>query len=543
MKKYNSIFFSLLMLALFSQSCESFLEEELVSDVSADSYYPTPQGFEDAVRASYEPLKNFFGQEIGGTMTVFGTDIFTNGADGSHKGFNQYDTRLNPETRYARDLWRDFYQAINQTNAVIGRAEGIDLPQETITLRLAEARFLRALYYFTLVKHYGDIHFTLEETVGAELEANKTDRQTIYAEGIIPDLEFGIANLPNEQTDYGRPTKAAAQFLLGKVYLTRAYLTNDNADFQQAYNLMKSVIEDYNFSLLENWADLWDISNQENSEIVWAVQNTDNWVVNGNGHRFHLYFLMEYDKLQGMQRDTENGRPWKRFKPTDFLLGLWDREKDVRYDAGFKHVWFANFEGSIPTDDQDNLLYNIGDTSVFLPGVEWTQEQKDAVPYEVYSPSDYTERVYATVNKFIDPTRPDRQWTQGQRDLVLMRLADAYLAAAEALHQMGMDAEAVDYLNAIRTRASYPGFENDQMITVDDVDIDFILDERARELFGEGHRWEDLVRTGKLLERVRLHNVQGKDNIQDFHILRPIPLDQIDRTPAGYPQNPGYGGA
>jgi len=241
-----------------------------------------------------------------------------------------------------------------------------------------------------------------------------------------------------------------------------------------------------------------------------------------------------------MQRDTENGRPWKRFRPTPFLLGLWDRDVDVRYDQGFKHVWLANFEGSIPKDGAGNLLYNIGDTSVYLPGVEWTQEMKDAVPYEVFSPSDYTERVYATVNKYIDPTRPDRQWTQGQRDLVLMRLADAYLVAAEALHQMGMDDEAATYLNAIRTRAAYPGEEDAMLITAADVSLDFILDERARELFGEGHRWEDLVRTGKLIERVKLHNIEDGPNIQDYHVLRPIPQQQIDRTPAGYAQNPGY---
>ena len=77
-------------------------------------------------------------------------------------------------------------------------------------------------------------------------------------------------------------------------------------------------------------------------------------------------------------------------------------------------------------------------------------------------------------------------------------------------------------------------------ITATDVDLDFLLDERGRELFGEGHRWWDLVRTGKLVERVRLHNEQAAGNIQDYHTLRPIPQNQIDRTVGGYAQNPGY---
>ena len=194
---------------------------------------------------------------------------------------------------------------------------------------------------------------------------------------------------------------------------------------------MDGVINNYNFELLETWSDLWDINNQVNSEVIWAIQNSPDVVLNGSfGHRFHLYFLMEYDKLQGMTRDTENGRPWKRFRPTPFFLDMWpDRidDVDIRYRDGFKHVWLANNENSIPTDGAGNLLYNLGDTSVYLPAVEWTDEEKAAVPYEVFSPSDYTERVYATVNKFIDPTRPDRQHTQGQRDFVMMRLADSYL--------------------------------------------------------------------------------------------------------------------
>ena len=77
-------------------------------------------------------------------------------------------------------------------------------------------------------------------------------------------------------------------------------------------------------------------------------------------------------------------------------------------------------------------------------------------------------------------------------------------------------------------------------ITSGDVDLDMILEERARELVGEGHRWYDLTRTGTLIDRVRAHNSDAKDNIQAHHIVRPIPLRQIDRTQGGYPQNSGY---
>jgi hypothetical protein len=101
----------------------------------------------------------------------------------------------------------------------------------------------------------------------------------------------------------------------------------------------------------------------------------------------------------------------------------------------------------------------------------------------------------------------------------------------------------VPYINAIRERAAYPSGNAAAMdITVDKLSLDFILDERSRELCGELVRWLDLARTGKLLERVKLHNTDGKSNIKPFHVLRPIPQTQIDATITGtpYPQNPGW---
>jgi hypothetical protein len=92
-------------------------------------------------------------------------------------------------------------------------------------------------------------------------------------------------------------------------------------------------------------------------------------------------------------------------------------------------------------------------------------------------------------------------------------------------------------------RAAWPGKVSEIQINSSDISLDFLLDERGRELVGEGQRWFDLARTGKLIERVRMHNPEGKMNIQEFHIFRPIPLEQIDRTEGGYKQNCGYIGA
>ena len=120
----------------------------------------------------------------------------------------------------------------------------------------------------------------------------------------------------------------------------------------------------------------------------------------------------------------------------------------------------------------------------------------------------------------------------------MMRLGDAYLLRAEArLKQNNTDGAAAD-INMIRRRSAVAGMETAMEITAGDVD--FLLDERSREMYAEGHRWWTLARTGKLIERVRLHNPEGAPNIQDYHIVRPIPQQQIDGTIGGYPQNPGY---
>jgi hypothetical protein len=125
------------------------------------------------------------------------------------------------------------------------------------------------------------------------------------------------------------------------------------------------------------------------------------------------------------------------------------------------------------------------------------------------------------------------------RDFIIYRLGETYLIAAEALMMQGMLDEAADYFNEIRRRAEAPGQEI-ALIEPGELNIDEILNERSRELFGEYMRWKDLKRTGTLLERVRAHNERAAPNIQDHHLLRPIPQSQIDRTDGNFPQNPGY---
>jgi starch-binding outer membrane protein, SusD/RagB family len=566
--KTKSIFILIALMAFNIQSCDKFLEEELVSDVAGSSYYTTAAGLEDAVDATYSFMRWVYSNERAYTLTVFGTDTYTNGADGNHKGFNFYDNSLNSANGVMREFWDYCYKGINQANAVIGRS--VDVPNidpATLAIRLGEVRFLRALYYFNLVRQWGDVHLTLEETVGAVVEANKTPESEIYDQAIVPDLEFAIANLPASQSNYGRATKGAAEHLLGLALLTRGYKSFAKADdFAKAEQYLTNVITNYTYALVPSHASLWNQDNQKNSEIIFSVQYSTNAILNGGeGNRGHLYFPMEYDIQPGMIRDIANGRPFKRFRPTDYLLDLWgaNRDNDKRYDDTYKHVWISNNATNIPKWTQANVdagaknkdgspavvgqnKFAVGDTAIFIPGpgreAKWTPTKKLQTRYRVYTRDEFSERIFGHINKFMDPRRPAIQWEQGSRDWFIMRLGDTYLLRAEARFKQNNLVGAAADINVVRTRAAVPGKEAAMQITSGDVTLNFILDERARELDGEQCRWYDLTRTGTLVERVKLYNPQGAAGVAEFHNHRPIPQTQIDRTLGGYEQNCGYPG-
>lgn len=545
-----SILTLLLALAVGLTACDSLVEQEVKSQVPSD-YFQTTEGFEAAVNGSYEALRMFYGKEEGGTMTVFGTDTYQQGSDGSWKFFDSYSGQLDPSAGYISYLWNEMYRGINTTNAVVNRAENVEgLSQEAITERVAEARFLRAHYYFVLVQQYGPVHVTTEETEGVETEATRAPLSDVYSL-IVEDLEFAINNLPVEPREYGRATKPAAEHMLAEVLLTRGWSdAAQSGDFQRSAELAEGVINNYSFELLDDFGDVFAFDNQQNAEVVWSVQYDQNQLINGDGNNFHLYFLMEYDVLPGMNRNVRDGRPWKRFRPTTFTLETLfaDRTNDVRYERSFKDVFFTTNPGTYTCNGVECSLAE-GDTALYLPGTDLPESELEARDYQVYTPDMYTDKIYPTLTKHLDSNRPSINDVRGSRDFLIYRLAETYLIAAEARLMNGEPNVAMDHVNAVRLRAARPDENGDETaaenaLRITDpnvITVDFILDERGRELLGEMHRWYDLVRTNTLVERVQAHNPFGGPNIQDYHTLRPIPQDQRDRTSTEFPQNPGYG--
>ncbi len=546
---------------LASQSCEDLLVEKVVSGIGND-YMNTPKGFEDAVKSAYSSLRNYYGTQPGLTITEYGTDIYATGADGSFKGFHFYDTQLQGGVGSASGdllaaLWDELYRGVNTCNAIIERAPKVTLSEAVLKQRVAEAKFLRAHYYYLLHQQFGGVDLRLTETLVPTKDTKRaTDAEMFNA--IIKDLTEAIPNLEakSQSTDYGRATKPAAETLLAKVYLVKAYSAQKAADdFTKAAQLCSGVINNYTFKLLDDFAQVHDENNQVNSEVVFAVQYTSDPLTNltnntgavNGGNNLHLLFGMQYDVQPGMKRDVFYGRPFKRLRPTSYFLNtvFADRTNDSRYKKTFRDTWLSNNPGTNLNasfdDSKSKLTFAAGDTAIFIPGYEMSKADRAKKKYQVLVPSAYNEALFPTLMKFFDTKRPDLTYEAGSRDFFVFRLADVYLMLAEAQLQSGNISEATKAINAVRYRAGWPGKKDAMLITDAQMNFELIIEERARELAGEQMRWLDLKRWGLLVDRVKKYNPQAAPNVADKHYLRPIPQTQIDRSTKGaFAQNPGY---
>jgi len=520
------------------------LTERPVTGVASD-YFQSLSGANAATLGTYAYLRAFYGGEFEVLMSMVGTDSWEKGEQLTANGFwNDYTPQLSPSIGdVLLDRWQNLYAAINAANtaiASIGAAKGLDAT--TQNTRVAEMRFLRALYYSILVKTWGAVQLNLEPTIGVVTTAHRSPVDSIYSVAIIPDLQFAIANLPVKQTDSYRATKGAAQTLLAEVYLTRGA----PGDFDAAVGLTTAVITSGAYTLNPSFRALFCASagddeacdyaptQKTDPETIFAVQFVGDGGTDAFGNNLHLYWVMAYD-LGGvatptLARTRAYGRPFRRTRPTQHLLSLWNRSTDSRYEASFQQLW-----------KQPN-----GDTAIYFPGTPTAVKTGQG---KKYGESEYTNLLFPTLRKWLDQTRADPNTFPGHRNRTLWRLADVYLLRAEANIRAGRPTDAIADINVLRTRAAKPGMDNTmnatELANLSADPINFLLDERERELAGEEGRWFTLTRMGQtvFLNRIKSFNSTAAPNVQAFHMLRPIPQTQIDRTQGGvqaFPQNPGY---
>ncbi|MDX3916131.1 MULTISPECIES: RagB/SusD family nutrient uptake outer membrane protein [Olivibacter] len=496
------------LLLLCMQACKKdFLDETPRSVLNPVTFYVDETALNAGLNAAYADLRPIYGEnEEPFRLTILGTDIYTHGKGTQGLPFNIYDPDLNAFSSEVNFIWSNCYKIINVCNTVNASAENIDMDEQKKLQIVAEARFIRALAYYWLVQQFGDVPLKLNPTVTVETEAERTPTPQVY-EAMIADLVFATEHLAPSSSQWGRARKGAAQHLLSKVYL----LTHD---WENAARYAQIVINDKtNYALEPVFSRIFHHENQENKEIIFSVQFENDPTNSGNnGNRTHLYFQNSYSDIPGMTRVLQWGRPFSRYAPTAYLMSLYDDERDQRSD-----IWrtfddyYYNFEATLPAGK------SVGD-----PVDESWRNKIEFHP---------------TLLKYWDPTRPTVNEERGNKDFIVFRLAETYLIAAEALMMAGKTNDAVSYFNEVRKRASRTGYN--LSINPSDLNIDVILEERARELAGEMHRWFDLVRTGKALERIRAYSAAGQQ-IQPYHLLRPIPQTQIDLLTVPFAQNPNY---
>ncbi len=611
---------SIAFVGLFASSCKkSFLDETPVSSLTTDVYYKTATGYDDLVKSCYPLLRNIYQTR---QLVLNGTDLFYPGGFNSPQfatspanagSIHQYDIGLNGSLDDLRVLWTFLYTEIGRTNTAISRAAAVTGMSESVkSVRLAEAKFLRALSYFYLVQQWGDVPMPLSETQSASKEATRVPSADVYKQ-IISDLLETEAALPLVASDYGRITKGAAQFLLARVYLTRGWnfknaLGGTSADFNQALVYADKVIAAY--PLAAKYKDLFPTRNKnvlaqytgaqndKNAEIVFAVQYNPDIITNktdaafsqdvGGGNNLHSVFGGGSEGWPGTKgRTSDYNRQQPIYPVGSTIFRLFDPQIDTRYDVDFLEVGYALLPVTgfkpLPTTNA-NLKVDIkaGDTVVYFrpwnrPTTDPNQRGVDVGGTRKYSVINGDEWAggYNIVNgvavsgfpsgepnmwKFWQPGIPYGD-ANGTFNECIFRAAEAYLIAAEAIVKGatgGKLGSADVYYNRVLDRAlTTPGADpqcakNPENIkslvsvsyraTPANINIDMILDERARELFGENDRWYDLKRTGKLIERVLKYNpwAAKSNTIKDIHYLRPIPQTEIDLSFPTMSQNPGY---
>ncbi|MDJ1480017.1 RagB/SusD family nutrient uptake outer membrane protein [Cytophagaceae bacterium YF14B1] len=589
---------------VFSPGCESILDEKPQSQI-VPSFFNSPAGVLGGIAGVYNDIRSQWGTE-GFTMEMqAGTDEFLTGASGSGPVFNynglngsnfgsawgiafqdintingvlQYGQSIDvPEAtrkqylaqaKFLRGFWyfylvqtfgdvplhTEFITAPSQAASRQPVAEvyeliikdlteaAADLPDKPTTPFLGKAA-TKPVAQLLLAKAYLTRGWLNNTQSDFEQAATLCDGIIANKSNYDLDLwqDYGDAFVP--ANDYGKETMFVSDHMLDPKY--GYYTVGGAAGGGAAQNLTP-------------WFTNW---NYPNNSGVNSYKNASGNLVN-NG-------------TSGMIRDSYYGRPYQRLRPNSYKWPSGDnagknyfldqafanRDIDSRYAKTFYDVYISNTSITVSATADHNergigFTTKVGvDTAVWLPDYEVVGAPQfvGTRPFKgiVVPPSLWKSDIFPAVKKHMDPSRGANFNDPSTRPCVLYRFADVYLTGAEAYLKAGNAGKAADLINVIRKRAAFrktnTTAQNEaaaeaMTITAADVTVDFILDERSREFFGEWQRWLDLVRTRSLVRRVKAWNPEAGQYIQDFHMLRPIPQSQIDRVVEGpaFTQNTGY---
>ncbi len=465
-----------ILMLLISTSCSDFLEEDPENLVSTSNYYSTEQDAIAAVNSIYAYLGSYDASR-GNTAGVYHSTFWITQGLASDEMLNnqlgtpQYDQLAtfshNADNAAILEIWQIHYKTIYLANIAIDRIPGIDMDPTLQTRLINEAKFLRGLLYFNMVRMFGEIPLVVSEDAPLNPEAAAVPE--IYDQ-IIVDLTDAESLPADGSIQEGRATSGAAKGVLAKVYLRLG-------EFQAASDKAKEVIDSGQYDLWDDFDEAFDISSRGGQEAVFSVGFGDGggaisfWEVG----QFNVRLLPA--ALSREIDDVSNTQGWQIAVPD--LYNAYD-DTDERQEATFM-TSFTSSEGTLV--NLDNIYID----------KYWDREA--------------------------DPTAGG-----SFNDFPVLRYSDVLLVYAEAQARLGNFSEASDYLNMVRERA---GLDDVSVSSIDEF-IDVLLSERRKEFVAEGMRWFDLTRLGRLEQAVQeAKNI----NVDSQYYLFPIPQRERDVNP------------
>jgi hypothetical protein len=481
--------------SLLVGGCSKYLDYDPIEDfqITADLFFTKAEDYQRAVVATYSPLQWLWANVVIGDVA---SDNSVSGGENAtdQLGFQQIDDFThNPVNSYLKEAWSACYEGVNRANWLEENKAKLNFAGKDALY--GEVYFLRAYYYFELVRFFGDVPLFTEKrlTVSESRTLQRSPKAAVYAQ-IEKDLNAAITALPATNPQKGRITKHAAQALLGKVLLYQN-------KFAEAATVLESVIAGP-FSLVPNFGNIFLQSGENGPESVFEIQYSNispyfDWSQPGRGQG---NLAVQVCGVRNLTGTSPYASGWSTNLPTRNLADAYTAG-DSRKDATI-----LNIEAYRTANPQFNIT--------FL-----------AAPFK--NTGNYNQKYH-----------PRKGETSGQLELNYLnnfrtiRFADVLLMAAEAHNRKSSPdvAKAQDYLNRVRRRA-FGNNNNDITLTGQQL-TQAIWDERRLEFAMEGHRFFDLVRTGQATPQRIPGFIAGK------HEVFPIPQDEIDIS--GLEQNPGY---
>ena len=493
MRKFKIVKIAALFMGIIFSltACEKYLDLDPEFSQDADSYFTTPEHYELALIGAYDLLQGSFMNlwigEIASDNSIAGGESVTDS-----KGLHELETMTHGAVNNElRNVFRWNYAGITRTNFVLENRDNIEFEGKAHIL--AEATFLRAYYYFQLVKYFGDIPLVIDKRLGADevTELKRTPKAEVYAQ-IEKDLVAAAADLNLVNPVKGRVTKGAALALLGKVQLYQ------NKFAESAVTLDK-VINSMQYQLISDYRNLFSVANEGHSETVFDIEYSG---LEGGG--YGCLICLEGNAGPGFQ-------------------GIRQYDGPVYGDGNSYNLPTSDLSNSFESSDNIRREATVLDIDLFIS----KQPNPADITYAVGGGGHTGFYNNKYIKKLGEIGLPDNDLTSPV-NYKAIRYADVLLMAAEAYNRSGNDGQAIIYLTEVRNRVTLSPINlGGQALT------DAIWDERRHELSGEGHRFFDLVRTGQAASKINGFMV-GK------HELFPIPQIEISLAGGKWKQNLGY---